>query len=426
MGIAHRLLFEGNKVSIWTKGNNSDIGKGFDFTMTNDKNISLDSFIRNNKNSIFIFDDSSFGKIQDKARKEGLKVIGSSSFGEDIEKDRLKGIEVCESLKIKIPETAKVSNINEAIKHIKSNPDRYILKQTGDLPKSLNWSAECDDSRDTIWHLENIKQHKGFLDGQLVLQKMVEGVEIAVGAWFNKTDWIKQDGKILIEINFENKKLLDGDRGISTGELGTGVYFTTGENELFKKTLKPLTDILKSVNHVGNVDANCIINDKNIYLLEHTIRFGYPISDLYIEMLNEDLGMFFKKLADGDLDGYDFDLDNKGIVLAYAFPNYPYEKSKDVYDNFKGETIDMSKITDEQIDSIHYSQIMKKGESICIADSFGYAMNITGKGKTFDEANKFCLDIIENLGMSKKAFYRTDISKCVTERFNNEIIKKYL
>jgi phosphoribosylamine-glycine ligase len=451
MGMAHRLVSEGHTVDIWCKMKPDEkprrtaIGTGFDgITIYSNRQLSLEEFVRKNKNNIVIFDGSEYGRIQDEARKAGYRIIGSSSFGERVEKDRAFGLEFARGLGINVPESHEVKSAKEAVEFIKKNPAQYILKQSGSLPKSLNWKAFKEDSSDLIDHIKVIEKKNNLMHTaqRMVLQKFVEGTEVAVSAWFDGNDWIRQSGtdnqnlpareysgaqagEILLQINFENKKLLHGDRGISTGELGTGFYFRTGENELFKQMLKPLTDTLMKANHVGCVDANCIYDGKDIALLEHTIRFGYPVSDGNTELLNEELGAFFTRLASsagsegGNPDNYCFNLNDKGIVLALGFPTYPYEKAKENTDNFKDEAVYLDNLTDEEMESVHLGQVMYdcKANVLRIADEFGYFGNITGKGNSFAAANETALAVLEKIEPSSRGFYRTDIDDCVEERF---------
>ena len=57
----------------------------------------------------------------------------------------------------------------------------------------------------------------------IVIQKKVEGVEIAVARFFNGSDWVGP-----IEINVEHKDLFNGNLGPKTGEMGTLLWYIDG------------------------------------------------------------------------------------------------------------------------------------------------------------------------------------------------------
>ena len=409
LGMAHRLKNEGHKVFINYK-EKSETGSGFGFEFDYG---SVESFVSKHKKDIILFEDSSKGILQGKLRKLGFKVIGSSAWGEKIEKDRMFGIEFAKSLGINVPQSFDVKSTKEAIKFIKDNPKQYILKQEGDMVKSLSNKSDFDDSRDLIDDLEQLEKTDPKLASKMVLQEVIDGTEVACGAWFNK-DWIKQGGTLL-ELNFENKPLLQDNRGISTGEMGTGFYFTNKVNRIFTEMLEPLTETLKKEDYIGCIDSNCMYSNNKLYLLEWTARFGYPISDGYIELLNTDLGEFFNNMIEGK--EVDFNLKDKGMVLSVPFPLFPYEKASGKVESFKHKAIWLDELNDEEINKVHFAGLMKD-DKIRIANDYGFALTVTGSGKTFEDANKEAWDIVEKIKPSKKSYARSDLGKCVEERYN--------
>ena len=422
--MAQRLSAEGNDVTFFNfeKGIDED-GQGFKFKRLNKRKNSLEGLIRRNKDAIFIFDGSEHGKKQDEMRRAGYKVIGSSSLGDMIEKDRMEGIKLCKDLKIKTPETIEIDSLDNAIEYIRKNPDKYIIKQTGDLYKGLNSKAYKDDSSDLAEYLINLNSGSEKYESKFVLQKMIKGYEVAVCGLFQGTDWARdKDGNIILEINYENKNLLCGGRGTSTGELGTLVRFKAGENEIFKKTLKPLTPKLRAINHYGCVDANCGLTDEGeIYVYEHTIRFGYPVTDIYIELCKTDFGQMLSDWANNK--PLSFNYDNWGCVLLLAFPMYPYETKGNEECSFKGEIIDVSELTEAEENQVHLYYISKKnikgiGERYIISSDSGYALTVTEQDKDFNKANDKAVNIIKKIIPSAEGFYRDDIAEACKKRIS--------
>src|SRR5208282_1414014 len=91
-----------------------------------------------------------------------------------------------------------------------------------------------------------------------------QGVEVAVGAFFNGTDFIEP-----ININFEHKRLFPNDIGPSTGEMGTAMFWSK-PNPIFEITLLKMREQLRASKYVGYIDINCIANSKGVFPLEFT------------------------------------------------------------------------------------------------------------------------------------------------------------
>ena len=125
------------------------------------------------------------------------------------------------------------------------------------------------------------------------LQRRMRGVEVAVGAFFNGSDFMMP-----ININFEHKPLFPGDIGPATGEMGTCMYWSE-PNKLFSATLAKLRDRLAEEGYVGYMDVNCIVNGKGIYPLEFTTRFGFPQIYLQRAGIQEPFGEMLFKVASG-------------------------------------------------------------------------------------------------------------------------------
>jgi len=414
--IAHELVREGHSVYVWSP-KKAKMLPGFQGV--NRVNGTLIDFIKRNRNLTFIFDGQDFGALQSKMRQKGLKVIGSGLLGEKIEADRMIGVNIAQKLGIQTPETYELSSIKETISFIKKNPKKYIVKQNGNLPKTLNWTAFYEDSHDIIDHLEAIQKKYGTqLDGKLVIQELIEGENIGVAAWWNGKDWMRTKNGIIKEINIQHKRLLNGNRGVSTGEQGTSMMLTEEPDLIFDVALRPLEGLLERTNYVGAVDADVIYNDKGIYLCEHTLRFGYPATSLYNLFTNHKLAEFFNMIVSGNpVIPEDFlRMDEKSVIVVVAFPTYPYEEIKGEKDSFIYERLYFDALTKEEMNKMAFCEVGVEGSKYYVSGSFGYSIMVYESGKTFKEANKKALSIIEKIIPSKYALYRTDIGEDSDER----------
>ena len=193
-----------------------------------------------------IFDDVGFGSVADKLRKQGKFVVGGSVYTDKLEDDRDFGQDEMKSVGINILPNWTFDNFDSAIKFVKENPARYVLKPSGKAQneKELLFVGQEEDGRDVLQVLEHYKRNWAKKIKIFQIQKFAAGVEIAVGAFFNGKDFIYP-----INVNFEHKKLFPGEIGPSTGELGTSMFWSP-PNEIFKRTLGKAKEKLAASGYV--------------------------------------------------------------------------------------------------------------------------------------------------------------------------------
>lgn len=427
-GWAYLLKNEGNSVYIWVEKNIRALENIANIRVFHSEEISLQDFVqKHQKVGLIIFDASEYGAMQENLRKEGLKILGSSRLGEAIEKNRVLGYEIAKRLNINIPQFWTFKTIDEAISFLAQNSGKYVLKQSGNLPKNFNFIGQSDEIIDHLLGFQKrcknlIKSNKIRID-RFVLQEYIEGVEVATAAFFTPNGWLRTtNDKILLEVNFEHKKLCPFDIGPTTGEMGTVAYFVEGENRIFQEMLKPLEFLLASYSNWGVVDANCIITeDEKIYLLEHTIRFGYPITDLYKILCQKQLGLnltqFFLSIANGTRVPYEGE--GFGITYVVAYPNFPYEDAKNKVESYLFEYISFPNDNDIIIAPGFLS---REGNKWYISDVFGYAYTINVWGKTLESAMRMGREALERIHPKSGAFYRPDIGERVLKALKEEFV----
>src|SRR3989338_8932459 len=167
---------------------------------------------------VIIFDDVlGQGRKAQKLREEGKNVIGGTPYTDRLEDDRAFGQDELKKHGIPTIPSWNFTNFDEAISFVQENPDRYVIKPSGEvqISKGLLFVGEEEDGKDVVRLLEDYKKAWGKKIKAFQLQKRVPGVEVAVGAFFNGKDFIYP-----INVNFEHKKLFPGNIGPSTGEMG--------------------------------------------------------------------------------------------------------------------------------------------------------------------------------------------------------------
>jgi len=352
---------------------------------------------------IIIFDDVGFGSIAEKLRKEGKLVVGGSVYTDKLEIDRDFGYKEMIDAKINVIPSWIFTDFDEAIKFVKQNPARYVIKPSGIIQeeqKELSFVGGEEDGKDILEVLDHYKLRWSKQIKSFQLQKFISGVEVAIGAFFNGEDFLYP-----INVNFEHKKLFPGDIGPSTWEMGTSMYWSQ-PNTLFNETLLKMKDKLKQSGYVGYIDINCIVNGKGIYPLEFTSRFGYPTINIQIEGILSEWGEFLYALAKKEK----FELKSKkgfqvGVVIAV--PPFPFTDTKAFKKYSEDATIIFKK---PDMDGIRLGEVKFVDGNWILAGVSGYVLIIVGIGTTMEEARKQVYNKISNI-IIPNMFYRTDIGE---------------
>lgn len=215
---------------------------------------------------VVIFDDIGFGSKSEALRKEGKFVVGGSAYADKLELDRELGQSELNLVGVDVLPSWNFTSFDEAINFVKANPDRYVLKPSGKAQneKELLFIGQEADGKDVLQVLEHYKANWSKKIKEFQIQKFAEGVEIAVGAFFNGKDFVMP-----VCVNFEHKRLFPHELGPSTGEMGTMIYYTR-DSPVFERTLLKMKDKLATSGYVGYIDINCIANVKGIWPLEFT------------------------------------------------------------------------------------------------------------------------------------------------------------
>jgi len=362
------------------------------------------------KDGLIVFDDINYGKIQDDLRKKGYLVVGGSEKGDKLELDREYGHKIFSTCEIKIVSTKNFSDIEDAISFVKRNKGKWVVKQN-DHQSYLNYVGQAEDGRDVVSILENYKSRK---IKAVNLQEKIEGIEIGVARYFNGKDWVGP-----IEFNLEHKDLHNGNIGPKTGEMGTVIWYSEDEsNKIYQATLEKLKRFLIHTNFKGDIDVNCIVNEKEVFPIEATSRFGCPSTHLQEELHLSPWKDFLMALAKGE----EYNLKYKkgfGVVVSVCVPPFPYKAiDKNFYS--RGVSILFKDILkEEELNSIHFEEASlskeKDGDTYTVGGSNGFILYVTSSGATVEKAREKAYSVVKKI-VIPQMFYRTDIG----EKFINE------
>ena len=245
-----------------------------------------------------------------------VPIIYAGEDGAQWELDRKLGQSIFKKHGIPTIPGREFNDYDQAIQHVKKSDERFVSKPNGDEgDKSLSYVSKSPS--DMVYMLERWKR-LGKLKSSFILQQFVPGTEMAVGGWFGpggfNEGWCE---------NFEFKKLMNGDIGPATGEMGTVLRYVK-TSKLARKVLAPMERELAKINYVGYVDVNCIIDEKGTpWPLEWTVRPGWPTFNIQQPLHEGDCVEWLMNLAKG-MDSRNMIYDKIAVGIVIAIPDYPY------------------------------------------------------------------------------------------------------
>lgn len=393
--IAWQVSKEGHEVKLYSENpEDQEVGEGF-VPRVADWKAEVDWA------DIIVFDDVlGQGKKAAALRKAGKRVVGGTEYTDRLEDDRAFGQAELKALGIPVIPHMNFTSFDDAIAYVKQNPGRYVVKSSGEAQnmKSLLFIGEEESGRDVVYILDAYKKAWSKQIRSFQLQKRVVGVEMAVGAFFNGSEFVYP-----INVNFEHKKLFPGDIGPQTGEMGT-LMFWSGPNHMFNATLKKMEAKLAAEGYVGYIDLNCIVNGNGIYPLEFTARFGYPTISIQQEGIMMPIGEFLYGLADGSLKKF---RTKSGFQMGIRIvvPPFPFKDKKTFEVNSKDAVVMFKKPLTE---GIHIEDVKLVNGEWVITGTSGVILVVVGTGSTVRQAQKSVYAKVENI-MVPNMYYRTDI-----------------
>ena len=400
--IAWHIVKEGHSVKYYIQdADERDIADGF-VPKTDDWKKEVDWA------DVIIFDDVlGHGAKAKKLRDQGKLVIGGTPYTDRLEDDRAFGQEELKKAGVPILPYKDFTSFDEALKFVQENPGRYVIKPSGEASnvKGLLFIGEEEDGKDVLQVLDDYKKAWSKKIPLFQLQKRVQGVEVAVGAFFNGKEFVYP-----INVNFENKKLFPGNLGPSTGEMGTFMFFS-GPNIIFNSTLKKMESKLAEEKYVGYIDINCIVNSNGIYPLEWTSRFGYPTISIQQEGILMPMGEFFYELAKGELKNFKA-ASGFQIGARIVVPPFPYTDRETFNVKSKDSVIYFRKKPAEGTspEGVHIEDVKLENGEWVVTGTVGVVLIVVGTGTTMKAAQKQMYNRINNI-LIPHMYYRDDLGE---------------
>ncbi|HZR02810.1 MAG TPA: phosphoribosylglycinamide synthetase C domain-containing protein [Burkholderiales bacterium] len=346
-------------------------------------------------------------------RKYGYPIFGPSKESARLEIERQAGMQAFKKAGIDVPPYKMFRTLDEAEAACWKLDRRVVFKTLGsEEDKSLTHVAR--DPADMINTLRRWKKQGMRLKGACMLQDVIEGIEIGVSAWMGRDGFLKPRGE-----NIEHKKEMSGDYGANCGEAGTVMWYTT-RSKLSRDVLDPLEKLLRSIGHIGDIDVNCIVDEKGkAWPLEFTARLGWPAFYIMCAQHDEPCKWMLDALQGRDTLKVSEDV-FVGVVMA--LPGWTTKGARQ--EAWQG--IPIQGITDKNWPSLHLINAQagkgvemagdKPVERDMMVTSGAYVLTATGSGDTVKKARKSAYATIDSVHV-KNAIVRDDIG----EKFEKQL-----
>jgi phosphoribosylamine--glycine ligase len=336
-------------------------------------------------------------------------VFGATEESSEWELDRDRGMSLFRSEGIAIPPSREFNDYDKAIAYVKKEDRAFVSKPSGDADKALSYVSKTPE--DLVFMLQRWKR-LGKIKSPFILQEKVNGTEMAVGGWIGPNGfapgWCE---------NWEFKKLMDGERGVATGEQGTILRYCA-ESKLADEVLAPFESAIIASAHTGYVDVNCIITDNGTpYPLEWTMRCGWPTFNIQQAVHDGDPAEWMLDLARGGMPSHAV-MDTVAAGVVMSIPDYPYNK----YPLGDVSEIPIYGIKPSKLHNLHPCEMAMGMAPARVNDvvidatpmmvtAGTYVLVASGDGGTVEEARRHAYQCIESVSLPNSPMYRGDIGR---------------
>lgn len=357
---------------------------------------------------VIVFETAEHGAEQDALRRDGFSVIGGSALGDRLENDRAYGQSVLSAAGLRGIPTHSFEDFDAALAFIAAHPRRYVFKLNGSESASFrNYVGRAEDGSDLLALLRGQRARLakvGLGHSSFVLMQHVTGVETGIGAYFDGTEFLQPAC-----LDWEHKRLFPGELGELTGEMGTLVTYQDTRT-LFMHTLSKLTPVLRESGYVGYINLNTIVNERGIWPLELTCRFGYPGFAVLEALQLTPWAALFRSLLRQSAPRFDV-APGYAVGVVLTVPPFPYRYGYDDLSRGLPVLLDPELGQAARHPGLHWAEVAHDATGQLVTSGLtGYIGVATGRGATVPDARHAAYGLAQRVFVPNLR-YRTDIGQ---------------
>ncbi len=335
--------------------------------------------------------------IVDRFQMAGLNIFGPSRDGARIEASKSFARLLMRKYDIPSPEFKIFNRYADGYEFLSNHEGQVVVKADG--LAGGKGALICRDQEAAINALYDCMEDRIFgpAGATVVVEEMLEGQEISVFGF--------SDGKNVSSLiaACDYKRLLDGDRGLNTGGMGSYAPADVWNKELERKVRKEVMEpVVKGMANEGYpyrgaLYAGLMLTHEGIRVLEFNCRLGDPETQVILPSMKSDLAKVMLATMRGGLGRTKVDWGNQACVgVVVASRGYPGEYRR-------GLEVNGLDMVDGDILVFHAGTRRQASE---VVTTGGRVLTVVGAGATVTDAHERVYENVERVTFQGSHFRR--------------------